>query len=87
MTISIDLPPNIEARLRAEFLNLDEVAKLGLAIEAYREAKLSLGQFAELLGISQYEADGVLKRRGVMLDLTEAELATERETLRRLIGS
>ena len=87
MAISIELPPNVEARLRAELADLDEVAKLGLAVEAYRSTKLSLGQFAELLGISQYEADGILKERGVTLSLSEAELTAERDALQRLIGS
>ena len=41
------------------------MAKLGLAVEAYRNMKLSLGQFADLLGVSQYEADGILKDRNV----------------------
>ena len=87
MAISIELPPKLEADLRADSTDLDQVAKLGFAIEAYRESKLSLGQFAELLGISQYEADGLLKLRGVMLDPNEAELAAERDTMRRLLGS
>lgn len=81
MSITITLPHDVEARLRAEFANLDDVAKLGLAVEAYRNMKLSLGQFAELLGVSQYEADGILKDRQVVLPLSEAELATERDAL------
>ena len=87
MAVTIDLPPNVEARLRAELADLDEVAKLGFAVEAYRNAKLSLGQFAELLGISQYAADGILKERGVTLSLNEDDLTAERDALRRLIGS
>jgi len=87
MTISIQLPPDVEAHLRSELADVDEVAKLGLAVEAYRSGKLSLGQFAELLGISQYKADGILKDRGATLSLSEAELAVERDALQRLIGS
>lgn len=49
--------------------------------------KLSLGQFADLLGISQYEADGILKARNVSLAPSETELAAEREALRRLLGT
>lgn len=86
MSITISLPQDVEARLRAEVDNLDEVAKLGLAVEAYRNMKLSLGQFADLLGVSQYEADGILKDRNVALVPSEAELAAEREALQRLLG-
>ena len=87
MSITISLPKDVEAQLRAEVDNLDEVAKLGLAVEAYRNMKLSLGQFADLLGVSQYEADGILKDRNVAIAVSEADLATERETLRRLLGT
>lgn len=86
MAITIELPPSVEAQLRAGLENLDAVAKLGLAIEAYRSANLSLGQFAELLGVSQYEADGLLKERGVLLDVSLGELAEERIALDRLLS-
>jgi len=81
MAITIDLPASVEAELRARFDNLDAVAKVGLAVEAYRTSMLSLGQFADLLGISQHEADALLKERGIMLDLTPEQIAEERNTL------
>lgn len=87
MAVTIELPPNIESRLRAEMADLDDIAKLGLAVEAFRNGKLSVGQFAELLGVSQYAADGLLKERGVILPMSEDELAGERQALERLIGS
>jgi predicted HTH domain antitoxin len=87
MAITIDLSPAVEAQLRAGIVDLDAAAKLGLAVEAYRSGTLTLGQFAELLGVTQYEADGILKERGVMLDLDAEQLAEERETLARLLGS
>jgi len=83
MTISFQLPPEIEKSLRRDVVDLDEVAKQALAIEAVRSGKLSLGQFAKVLGLSTYEADGVLKQRGVLLDLSDAEAQQERDTLRR----
>ena len=87
MAITIDLSPAVEAQLRAGLVDLDAAAKLGLAVEAYRSGTLTLGQFAELLGVSQYEADAVLKERGIVLDLDAEQLAEERETLARLLGS
>jgi predicted HTH domain antitoxin len=87
MAVTIDLSPAVEAQLRAGIVNLDAAAKLGLAVEAYRTGTLTLGQFAELLNVSQYEADGLLKERGILLDLDAGQLAEERETLARLLGS
>jgi len=86
MAITIDLSPSVEAQLRAGIVDLNAAAKLGLAVEAYRSGTLTLGQFAELLGVSQYEADGILKERGVMLEFDAEQLAEERETLARLLG-
>jgi predicted HTH domain antitoxin len=86
MAISIELPAGVEALLRAEMSDVDVVAKVGFAVEAYRSGRLSLGQFAEVLGVSQYEADGMLKERGIALCQSEDELSAERDTLRRLVG-
>lgn len=87
MAITIELSPSIEAKLRAGMSDLDAAAKLGLAVEAYRNGTLTLGQFAELIDVSQYEADGILKERGIMLDISSEQLAQEREALARLLGS
>jgi predicted HTH domain antitoxin len=87
VAITIELSPAVEAKLRAGIVDLNGTAKLGLAVEAYRSGTLTLGQFAELLGVSQYEADGILKARGVLLELDDEQLAEERATLARLLGS
>lgn len=86
MTVTIHLPEGIEAQLRREMGNLDQIAKEALAIEAFRAAKLSLGQFAEVLGLSTYDADGLLKQRGVFLHLTDEAAEQERAVVRDLAG-
>jgi predicted HTH domain antitoxin len=86
MSIAFQLPEHVESVLRNELGDLEQLAKEAFAIEAYRSGKLSLGQLAELLGLSQYEADGLLKQRGVLFDVDEEELARQRETLRRLLS-
>ncbi|QDU87838.1 hypothetical protein Pla175_12050 [Pirellulimonas nuda] len=86
MAITFELPPQVDDRLRKRFGDLDAMAKLGLAIEAYRAAELSLGQFADLLGIGHYEADGLLKQRRVMLEFSSEELAAARAAVERLLG-
>jgi predicted HTH domain antitoxin len=87
VSVTFDLPLSVEEKLRREMGDLDQIAKQALAVEAFRAAKLSLGQFADLLGISTYEADGFLKARGVFLDLSETELGDERTALRKLRGA
>ncbi len=85
MTVSFDLPENIEQQLRRQLSDLGQAAKEALAIEAFRAGRLSLGQFAEVLGLSMYEADGFLKQRNVLLDITEEELERERSALQDLL--
>ena len=38
-------------------------------VELYREGRISHGELAEGLGLSRYQADGVLKRHNVTEDL------------------
>lgn len=90
MTVSFDLPANIEQQLRRDIGelgggDLDRAAKEALAVDAFRAGKLSLGQFAEVLGLSTYEADGLLKQRNILLDHSEEELEHERIALRELL--
>lgn len=85
MPVSIELPENLELKLRGETEDLELFAKEAFAIEAFRAGKLSLGQFSELLGISHYEADGILKARGIELEQSDDELESERAALRNLL--
>ena len=79
MTIAFTLPEQIEKHLQAEIgPDLSEAAKVALAVELYREGKLSLGQVAEMLGLSVYQADGLLKRHGVEVPYTVADFEHDR---------
>lgn len=81
--MTIHLSAEAEATLREAFGDtIDREATEALAVEAYRRGKLSLGQFARLLGIDTYAADGVLKDRGIMLDYTIEDFDREVAFLR-----
>lgn len=87
MSISFQLPDDIERALRRELGDLDQVAKEAAMVELFRQGKLSQGKFAECLGISRYEADGVLKRHHVTEDLlTIEELDKQVADMRELLG-
>lgn len=85
MAISIQLPNSIEQQLRDSLLNLDEVAKEALLVEAMRRSQLSIGQFADLLGMSIDQADGYLKERGVMIEQSQDEYQRDLDRLRKLV--
>lgn len=88
VTVSFQLPDQIEEQLRSEFGDLSAAAKEAALVELYRQGRFSHGQFAEALGISRYEADGVLKRHNVTEDLVTLEEFNEQvANLSRLLDS
>ncbi|MBC7784844.1 MAG: UPF0175 family protein [Burkholderiales bacterium] len=75
MSIVIDIPEEMQRQLReGSELPLDRLTLEAAAVEWYRQGKLFHSQFAKLLGISRYDADGVLKRYGVVDEYTYEEI-------------
>ena len=59
-------PPEIEARLRLE-----------VAISLYAQQILGLGKAAELAGLSRWELNQTLAKRGVPMHYSEKQLAED----------
>lgn len=57
-----------------------------LAIAGYKAERLSLGEVAEMLGISTSEADDFLKEQDVPLNYTLADLENDRATIAALFN-
>ena len=83
MAIRFELPEHLEARLRASLGNLDRASKEAALVEMFRQAKLTHHEFAEALGLTRFEADGVLKAHNVTEDLPSLE--EQREETERLL--
>jgi predicted HTH domain antitoxin len=82
-TSSSHIPKGIEEQLEAAFgRELARAACEALAIEGYRTERLSLGQVAELLGVSTTEADQFLKERPVPLLYTVDDFERDRNALK-----
>lgn len=64
--------PEIKARLQLE-----------LAISLYAQQILSLGKAAEVAGLSRWEFNDILARRGVPMHYTEVELSEDLVYARR----
>ncbi len=82
MSVTIDLPADVEERLRSENPNLDVEAKEALLVELYRQEKVTRYELSLALGLDRFETDGVLKRHRVTEDLPSAEEVEE--SLKRL---
>ena len=85
MQVTLDLPDELSAALAAAGSDLSRAALEAIALEQYRERKLTGAQLRRVLGFeSRYELDGFLKQRGVWLDYTWQDLEQDRETHQRL---
>lgn len=67
-SITIDIPDFIAAAVTTEQRDLPQFLKRTLAVELYREGRLSLGKSAELAGVSnKWEMIVLLNERNVPL--------------------
>jgi Uncharacterised protein family (UPF0175) len=82
MTISFELPPDIERQVYTNGADLNGMAREAFLVELYREKKITQHQLGQALGLDDYETDGVLKRYGVGYDLTLDEFEEQRTFLR-----
>ena len=85
MSVTIELPEEIEHQLETEWGDLPRRALEAVALEGYRSGALTLAQLRRMLEFgTRMEADAFLKQHGVYLEYTEADLERDRETHRRL---
>ena len=88
MSISFDLPADVEEQLRRDHANLDGLAKEAALVELYRQGSITQHQLAESLDKTRFEIDELLKQHKVTGDLVTAEEVAEQvATLRRLLGT
>ena len=88
MKVTIDIPDDMQQLLQDQLgQNLAAAAKEAVAVAWYQAEKLSIGQVAELLGISVYEAQGLMKQRQVVAPYSAEDFEHDRETLNRLLSS
>jgi predicted HTH domain antitoxin len=80
MPVTIELPEEIERQLQAEWENLPRRALEALAVEGYRTGALTRGQVGQLLGLSFWETEALLKERGADLQYTAEDLEQDQRT-------
>jgi len=85
MAVLIDISPEAEKLLKAEWGDLSQAAREALAIESYRQGKLSVGQCGEVLGLSFAETEAFLRSRGVDLGMTLEDVQRDQQCLRGLL--
>jgi predicted HTH domain antitoxin len=87
MAVVVELPADVERRLRAQTSDLDREGKEAMLVELYRQQKLARRELSEALGISRLETDEILKRHNVTEDLpTNEELEEDLRQARLMLG-
>jgi Uncharacterised protein family (UPF0175) len=85
MQLTLDLPDELSAALAAPGQDQSRAAFEAIALESYRQRKLTTAQLRRLLGFeSRHELEGFLKEHEVWLEYTWQDLERDRETHRRL---
>jgi len=81
MTITLEIPDEIAAELSGEGRELSRAALEGLAVEGYRDGKLTQRQVGRLLGYSRIEAEDFLAQHVDLIRYDPLELRRELEAL------
>ncbi len=80
MQVTLELPEALSDFLSASGQDLSRAALEAIALEAYRENKLSTGQLRQLLGYrTRMQVHALLKERGVYLHYDMADLEHDRQ--------
>jgi predicted HTH domain antitoxin len=88
MKVTIDIPDTMEQTLYDQLgHDLGKAAKESLAIAWYQSEKISIGQVADMLGVSVYEADGMMKEHHVDAPYSLIDHENDHATLDRLLKS
>ena len=88
MKVTIDIPDSMERSLHDQVgQDLDRAAKESLAISWYQGEKISIGQVAEMLNMSVYEAEGFMKERNIESPYSYEDYKKDQFTLARLLKS
>ena len=80
----LNLPDELSAALSGSGQELSRAALEAIALEAYRERKLTAAQLRRILGFeTRYQLDGFLKEHEVWLEYAWEDLEKDRETHRK----
>jgi len=88
ITVTVELPKDVEERLRSEKLDLVNDVREAYALNLFRREQITHAQLGRLLGLDRFEIDAFLKRNHVLAQsLTDEDIVHDRNTLDQLFAS
>ena len=86
LKINLELPADVEDKLRHETSNLDADVQELYALELFRRGRLTHSELSRVLKLDRFQTDAFLKQQGVFEgSLTMADLEEDRQTLDRVM--
>ncbi len=86
LKVNLDLPADVEEKLRHETANLDADVQELYALELFRRGRLTHYELSRVLKLDRFQTDGFLKKHGVFEgSLTMDDLDEDRRTLDRVV--
>jgi hypothetical protein len=83
MDVAFSMPDRLAERLHERWGDLSERALQAIVADAYRDEAITLGEVRTILGHStRIETEQFLKDRGILLEMTEAELEEDARAAR-----
>ena len=83
ITLNIHLPDDLVAQLTVGGRDLERAALEAFAVEEYRAKRIAHAQVGQLLGLSRWAVDGLLKEHEVWLDYTLEDFKHEGDVLQQ----
>jgi hypothetical protein len=84
MTISFEIPHDIEQDVSTDGADLNGEAREAFLVELYRRRRISQHQLGMALGLDDYETDDVLRRHGVALEISVEDQRAEAVSLSKV---
>jgi len=87
MSITLEFPLELEHRLRKADPNLDLLARQAVALDLFRNEKITHYELGQLLGLDRFETDSFLKAHHEYAQtLTLTDIEDDRRTIKQLLG-
>ena len=87
MPITLDLPTDMERRLRTEVPDFDSEAKTAVALDLFRKEQITQYELGQMLGLDRSETEALLVARGEFAQcLTLEDVESDRRTIGKILG-
>ncbi len=87
MTVQIEVPEDLAARLIKDGERLERQALEALAADGYRAGKLTTAEVQRMLGLSsRLQTDAFLKAHDAYIDYTEEDIKEDVEAIHKVLG-